>query len=337
MARKLTEDPLSFHIKQSARIACSLQSEKIMLHGIIAGIITCALWGLTFVAPRAVVPFTAWDLTIARYGIFGTACLLLMIDRRFRPTGVAPSRLLIGLLLGGAGYVGYFVSAAFAVQLAGAAIPPVVVGTMPVFVAIIANIRDGSAPWQTLALPLLLIGVGVTIVNVATISAAHVSDTASIMLGILASAAALATWIVYGLANAAVMRSADAPDGLQWTGLQGIGAAIGSFLLLPLASFDLADTASSSQWFRFIGWALAMGLAGSWFATWCWVVASRRLPLALSAQLIVAETVFGLAYGFMFEGRLPSPAEAIGATLQFVGVCLAIAAFSKPRALSDLS
>jgi drug/metabolite transporter (DMT)-like permease len=79
-----------------------------------------------------------------------------------------------------------------------------------------------------------------------------------------------------------------------------------------------------------------MGLAGSWFATWCWVIASRRLPLALSAQLIVAETVFGLAYGFMFEGRLPSPAEAIGATLQFVGVCLAIAAFSKPRALSDL-
>ncbi|ANM04679.1 hypothetical protein AMC78_CH02593 [Rhizobium phaseoli] len=62
-------------------------------------------------------------MTIARYGIFGLACLLLMIDRRFRPVGMAPSRLLTGLLLGGAGYVGYFVSAAFAVQLAGAAIP----------------------------------------------------------------------------------------------------------------------------------------------------------------------------------------------------------------------
>ncbi|MEH0296171.1 DMT family transporter [Agrobacterium sp. CCNWLW71] len=306
-----------------------------MLFGIIAGLTTCALWGLTFVAPRAVAPFTAWDLTIARYGIFGLTCLLLMVDRRFRPAGIASSRLLIGLLLGGAGYVGYFVSAAFAVQLAGAAVPPVIIGTMPVFLAIIANVRDRSAPWRALALPLALIGIGVAIVNVATIRAADVSDTASIMLGTLASAAALAIWIVYGLANAAVMRSADAPDDLQWTGLQGIGAAIGSFLLLPLASFDLTDTASASHTFSFVGWALVTGLAGSWFATWCWVVASRRLPLALSAQLIVAETVFGLSYGFMFEGRLPHPAEAIGATLQFAGVCSAIAAFSKPQSMTE--
>lgn len=308
-----------------------------MLLGIIAGLTTCALWGLTFVAPRAVAPFTAWDLTIARYGIFGLVCLLMMFDRRFRPMGMTPSRFLIGLLLGGAGYVGYFVSAAFAVQLAGAAIPPVIIGTMPVFLAIIGNIQDRSAPWHALAFPLAMIATGVVIVNVATIRAADLSTTAGIILGILASSVALAIWIVYGLANAAVMRSADAPDGLQWTGLQGIGAAIGSLLLLPLASLDLPDTASVPEVSRFIGWALVMGLAGSWFATWCWVVASRRLPLALSALLIVAETMFGLAYGFMFEGRLPSPAEAIGAALQLAGVCAAVAAFSKPRPLSELS
>lgn len=304
-----------------------------MLLGIIAGLTTCALWGLTFVAPRAVAPFTAWDLTIARYGIFGLACLLLMADRRFRPSGIASSRLLIGLILGGAGYVGYFVSAAFAVQFAGAAVPPVIIGTMPVFLAIIANMRDHSAPWRTLALPLVLIAIGVAIVNVAAIGAAEVTNMTSILLGVLASSTALVIWIAYWLANAAVMRSADAPDGLQWTGVQGIGAAIGSLLLLPLASFDLAGTASASETLRFVAWALVMGLVGSWFATWCWVVASRRLPLAFCAQLIVAETVFGLAYGFIFEGRFPSPAEAIGATLQFAGVCSAIAVFSKPQSI----
>ncbi|MGN7714888.1 hypothetical protein [Agrobacterium fabrum] len=146
----------------------------------------------------------------------------------------------------------------------------------------------------------------------------------------------MAIWIAYGLANAAVMRSADAPDGLQWTGLQGIGAAIGSLLLLPLASFELADTASASETARFFVWALVMGLAGSWFATWCWVVASRRLPLALAAQLIVAETIFGLAYGFMFEGRFPIPAEAMGASMQFCGVCLAILVFSKRRSTTAM-
>ena len=114
------------------------------------------------------------------------------------------------------------------------------------------------------------------------------------MLGILASTAALAIWIAYGLANTAVMRSADAPDGLQWTGIQGIGAAIGSILLLPLASFDLAAKTTASDIFRFVAWALVMGLAGSWLATWCWVTASRCLPLAHSAQLIVSETVLAL-------------------------------------------
>ncbi|WP_327212742.1 EamA family transporter (plasmid) [Rhizobium beringeri] len=148
-----------------------------MLLGIIAGLTTCALWGLTFVAPRAVTPFTAWDLTIARYCIFGLACLMLMADRRFRPIGIARSRLLVGLLLGGAGYVGYFISVAFAVQLAGAAVPPVIIGTMPVLLTIIANIRDRSAPWKVLALPLALIAIRVAIVNAATVSAADVADT----------------------------------------------------------------------------------------------------------------------------------------------------------------
>ncbi|CDZ68340.1 Inner membrane protein YtfF [Neorhizobium galegae bv. orientalis] len=261
----------------------------------------------------------------------GIACLLLMVDRRFRPIGFSRSRLLTGLLLGGAGYVGYFISVAFAVQLAGAVVPPVIIGTMPVFLAIIANVRDRSAPWQALALPLALIAIGVAIINAAVVSAADVADTASILLGTLASSAALVIWIAYGLANAAVMRSPDAPDGLQWTGLQGVGAAIGSLLLLPLASFDLVVTASVSVTTRFLAWALVMGLAGSWFATWCWVVASRRLPLALPAQLIVAETVFGLGYGFMFEGRIPTPAESIGVAMQVAGVCSAIAVFHTPR------
>jgi drug/metabolite transporter (DMT)-like permease len=302
-----------------------------MFYGIIAGLTTCALWGLTFVAPRAVAPFSTWDLTIARYGIFGLACLLLMVDRRFRPVAIAPKRMVIGITLGGVGYVGYFVFAALAVQLSGAAIPPVIIGTMPVALAIIANLRDRSVAWSRLVLPLSLIALGVAIVNVATLQSADGAGAASAAWGILSSMAALVVWIVYGLVNSAVMRAPDAPDGLRWTGVQGIGAAMGSLMLLPFASFDLAQTASGPEILRFAGWALLMGLAGSWLATWCWALASSRLPLALAAQLIVAETVFGLVYGFWFEGRLPTASEGLGAALQVGGVSLAIAAFHVRR------
>lgn len=49
---------------------------------------------------------------------------------------------------------------------------------------------------------------------------------------------------------------------LPWTGLQGIGAASESLFLLPLASFDLADKASTTEIVQFIARVLVMGLAG---------------------------------------------------------------------------
>ncbi len=308
--------------------------EAPMLLGIIAGLTTCALWGLSFVAPRAVAPFSVWDFTLARYAVFGLLCLLLLADRRFRPTGLTRRQWLLGLGLGALGNIGYFVAVAFAVRYAGAAIPPVVVGAMPVFLAVIANLRERTAPWRALALPLLLIGCGVTLVNIATLHAAPASAAPSILLGVMASMAALAVWLVYGVVNAAIMRGDDAPDGLQWTGLQGIGAALAGLFLLPLVSFDLVHAASAADWRRLAVWALVMGVAGSWLATWFWMIAARRLPLALSAQLTVAQTVFGLVFGFLFEGRSPSPGEAFGAALQLVGVCSAIAAFTRPNALA---
>ena len=222
----------------------------------------------------------------------------------------------------------------FAVQLAGAAIPPVIIGSMPVFLAVIGNARDRIAPWADLAGPLLLTGAGVAIVNVAALGRINAADTPSLQLGILASIAALVIWVIYGLVNAAVMRAGDAPDGLKWTGLQGIGAAAASLFLFPLSSLTEMDTLPVQDLYRFMGWALVMGLAGSWLATWCWVVASRRLPLALAAQLIVAETVFGLAYGFAFEGRWPLWWEMLGAGVQIAGVCCAVKVFSG-RSLLD--
>ncbi len=41
-----------------------------MLAGILAGLTTCALWGLTFVAPRAIDPFSTFDLTVALWHLW---------------------------------------------------------------------------------------------------------------------------------------------------------------------------------------------------------------------------------------------------------------------------
>lgn len=66
-----------------------------------------------------------------------------------------------------------------------------------------------SAPWQRLAFPLILIAIGAAIVSAATIAAANADNICSIMLGVLASMAALAIWIAYGRVSACKILRAD--------------------------------------------------------------------------------------------------------------------------------
>lgn len=308
-----------------------------MLIGILAGLATGALWGLTFVAIRYVHPFTELDLAIARYGIFGMASLLLMARPRFRPRSIRPSSAAVALLLGSVGYVGYFIAASLAVRYAGAAIPPLVVGLLPVCLAVIGNRANADVEWSRLAAPLAMISAGVAVTNLWTLKAARAAGAQQdVLLGIAFSFVALGIWVVYGVVNAQAMRAVRGPDTLVWTGLQGIGAGLGT---LPLAvgvalgapSMFGRLALSTPAGLNFLAWATVMGLAGSWVATWCWSIASRRLPLSLSAQLIVAETVFGLLYGFIYERRWPAAAEWIGILLQLVGVGIAVAVFTGQR------
>lgn len=304
-----------------------------MLLGVLAGLLTCALWGLTFVAPRLIDPYSALDLTVMRYGAFALGCLVLMIHPRLRPRGMGPRMWAIGMALGSVGYIGYFLAAAFAVRLAGAAIPPLIVGLMPVVLAVIANARDRSLPWSRLTLPLVLILAGVSVVNVDTLARTDAGELGSLLIGILLSFVALSTWVAYGLVNSVVMNGPNPPESFHWTAVQGMGAGIGVLCLLPFATFPELMAAGVEGTGRFVFWALLLGLAGSLMATWLWLIAATRMPLALAAQLIVAETVFGLFFGFLYEARLPTSLEALGIVLQIAGVGLAIALFNQARKL----
>lgn len=306
-----------------------------MLFGVLSGLFCGALWGLTFVAPRAVDPFSTIDLTVLRYGLFGGFSILLMLAvSRFRPHGYDRRRLILGLALGGCCYTGYFLAIALAVRYAGTVIPPIIVGTMPVVLALIANWNERSVPWRNLAAPLGLIAAGVGAVNLGTLSdASDVAARTDTLLGVGFSVLSLAIWVGYGLVNGAVMRARNAPDPVGWTCLQGVGALATSLLLVPFTSFfdpaAPAHAATDAQTLNFIAWGVTLGLAASWLATVFWVVASARLPVALTAQLMVTETVFGLISGFVFESRWPTGYETTGILLQIAGVMVATYIFSQ--------
>ena len=76
----------------------------------------------------------------------------------------------------------------------------------------------------------------------------------------------------------------------------------------------------------------AIGLFASWLGTLCWNAASQRLPTTLAGQLIVFETLAGLAYALALRGGTPPAATLAGAALLVAGVAWALRAKPVPAA-----
>jgi drug/metabolite transporter (DMT)-like permease len=307
-----------------------------MLTGLLAGLAAGAFWGLTFVAPTAVKPYTEIDLAIFRYLAFGGMSLLLMAaSARFRPRGLSAADAWTALFLGLTGYVTYYVFVAYAVTLSGPAIAPLIIGSLPLLLAVYGNWQDRSLPWAKLAGPLALIAAGLAVINGATIAASPPGGArAQIAAGIALACCGLFVWFSYAVVNARVMRRPAPPEVLPWTGLQGVGAMAGVLPLIvaaPLLGLTELPVRglSGPDGQRLLFWVLLTGVIGSWVAQLCWTYASKVLPLALAAQLIVAETVFALIYGFAFAGRWPHAPEWLGAGLLIAGVLWGVQTFAR--------
>jgi drug/metabolite transporter (DMT)-like permease len=70
--------------------------------------------------------------------------------------------------------------------------------------------------------------------------------------------------------------------------------------------------------------ALVLGVLVSWVGTLLWNRASGSVPISISGQLAVVQTIAGLAYGFAWFRRMPPPLELLGIALLIGGVLLAI-------------
>ena len=72
--------------------------------------------------------------------------------------------------------------------------------------------------------------------------------------------------------------------------------------------------------FLFIGVSLVLGLVCSLLAFSLWNIASSRLPSALSGQLAILETIFGLVMISIYNQVMPSFLEFSGIALVLGGV-----------------
>ena len=316
-----------------------------MLIGTLFALAAGLTWGLVFVAPMLLPDYPAVLLSCARYLAFGLIALPLGWLDRARLAELTRADWLEAFKLGAVGNLLYYLCLAAAIQRAGGPLPTMVIGTLPVVIAISSNLRDakrdGRLPWLRLLPSLLLIAAGIACVNQVELTALRTdgrADFAAYASGAALAVAAVACWTWYPMRNADWLRAHADRSPRAWATAQGLAT-------LPLAAIGFvafwAWNHFSSQTFAmpfgptpalFIGLMFSIGLLASWLGTLCWNEASQRLPTTLVGQLIVFETLAALAYAYMLRGQAPGLQTLAGVALLVAGVMWALPVRPEPLA-----
>jgi drug/metabolite transporter (DMT)-like permease len=305
------------------------------------------MWGLVFIGPLLLSDYPPALLSFGRYLAFGLIALPLAWADRARLAQLTRADWLEAARLGFVGNIVYYLFLATAIQSAGGPLPTMLIGTLPVLIAVCSNLRDGARDgrlrWSQLAPSLLLIGAGIACVNqveLQRLRSEPAADFARYALGGVLAVGAVACWTWYPIRNADWLRHHPGRSPRVWTTAQGLATlpmALAGYLgwcAWAASSGHAADAGFAlplgpRPW-AFIGLMAAIGLFASWLGTLCWNAASQRLPTTLAGQLIVFETLAGLSYALALRGGTPPAATLAGAALLVAGVAWALRAKPVP-------
>lgn len=308
-----------------------------MWAGVVFALAAGLMWGLVFVSPLLLPEYPAALQAFGRYLAFGLIALPLGWFDRSEISRLSRSDWGEALKLAAIGNLLYYLCLASAIQRAGAPLPTMIIGTLPVVLSITANVRnhqrDGRLPWMKLLPSLILIGIGIACVNQVELVRLAADPNANYQRyasGALLALCALACWTWYPLRNADWLRNHPGRNPRAWATAQGLATlplALLGYLMLWMwlaAGDDPLPMPFGPRPLAFIGLMVVIGFFASWLGTLCWNEASQRLPTALAGQLIVFETLAALAYAFLLRGQWPGPLTISGIGFLVAGMLLAV-------------
>jgi drug/metabolite transporter (DMT)-like permease len=320
-------------------------SRASLISGSLFALAAGLMWGLVFVGPLLLPEYPAAIQSFGRYLAFGLIALPLAWLDRAALRQLTRADWIEALKLALVGNIVYYLFLASSIQRAGGPLPTMIIGTLPVVIAITSNLRDarrdGRLPWGQLTPSLLLIAAGIACVNHTELTALRAdpqADPTRYAIGALLAVGAVACWTWYPIRNADWLRAHGERNPRSWATAQGVAT-------LPLALIGYALWWAFTAWrgdafvmplgprpWFFVGLMLAIGLFASWLGTLCWNEASQRLPTTLAGQLIVFETLSALAYAFVLREQAPAALSLLGIVLLIAGVAWALRA--RPEALA---
>ncbi|OSZ66215.1 transporter [Hydrogenophaga sp. IBVHS2] len=293
--------------------------------GIAAGLGAGAFWGTTFVAPLIAPGFSSIDLTVGRYLSCGLLALLLLVWNALRGTLQRPTWSQAGaaVWLSVLGYTGYYLLLVLAIQAAGAALPVLIIGTIPVAIMLLG--KPQGLRWRALVPGLVLTLAGMALMMGET-THGGTEGAGSVLWGVVLAAMAMACWTAFGLLNARWLARHPEVNSTVWANWLGVAAGLGALGIWAVAGTPLPELMARPGFGTFVLVCVVTGIGAAWIASVLWNMASRRLSASLAGQLIVSETVFGLIYAFAWKAAWPAPLQWTACLLFVLGIVASIRA-----------
>nr|WP_284150458.1 DMT family transporter [Curvibacter sp. CHRR-16] len=315
--------------------------------GLLSALGAGLMWGLVFMCPLLLPDYPAVLQSFGRYLAFGLIALPLAWMDRHELRQYTRQDWLLALELALVGNLLYYVFLASAIQRTGAVLVGVIIGTLPVVIAVANQLRQPHTrlPWGRLWPSLVLMAAGIACVNqhelalVFAQTGAGGAGAGRYGWGIVLALAAVVCWTWYPLRNADWLRTHTQRVPRAWASAQGLAtlplAALG-FVGYGLWMLGFGSEASQAHGFlgptpwRYVLLMLALGFCASWLGTLLWSDASQRLPTTLVGMLIVFETLAAVGFALLLRQQWPSAWTLGGVLLLVGGVVLAVYRMQRP-------
>ncbi len=310
------------------------------LKPIIQAVLACFLWGIVFAMPVFLNEFSSIDIIIGRFLVYGFVSTLFFViySKKNKQTDCLKywkEATLCAVIMN----IIYFSSLIFGSRFTAPSIITLIIGTGPITITVFSCLLKKDKSLLSLFLfPSFIIFVGLCLMSVEAIQSEMSGlSLAEHSIGFVLGFIALVAWTWYVIFNSKVLSQNKEINPIQWTSL--IGMITFFFTLIAFifhlayndmeyfTQFSFQHDAGKTFW---IG-ILTLGIFCSWAAFSLWNLAGSHLHPALSGQLSILETFFGLALIYSLQRQAPTLMEAFGAFCILSGVSYGLYSYSKKQ------